>query len=156
MQSDESNERERSMKDGEEKEREGGERWVKTEGVMTSFSGCVDKQEKERACTRTLHAEKVRAYVPHCFHMQISWCYYSLFTILGACLSMWIYSRGLKLPCHKAPSAAAVLEVLSQTASFQRRFIFFFNLSGGHKPILLMIILNFLWKRYHRKHWRAK
>lgn len=152
MQSDESNERERSMKDRERRKRGRvvKDEWRQREWWPAFLDVWISKRKS------VLHAEKVRAYVPHCFHMQISWCYYSLFTILGACLSMWIYSRGLKLPCHKAPSAAAVLEVLSQTASFQRRFIFFFNLSGGHKPILLMIILNFLWKRYHRKHWRAK
>lgn len=40
-------------------EREGGERWVKTEGVMTSFSGCVDKRKK-RVClfVCVLHTEK--------------------------------------------------------------------------------------------------
>lgn len=33
-------------------------------------------------------AEKVRAYALHCFHMQICWCYYSLFTGFGVCLFM--------------------------------------------------------------------
>lgn len=68
---------------------------MKTERVMTSFSGCEDK--KKSVCMCVMHAEKVRAYVLHCFHMQMSWCYYSLFTSFGVCLFMGIYSPGLTL-----------------------------------------------------------
>lgn len=92
-------------------ERVGKDEWRQSEWWPAFLDVRIRRRENVGWCV--LHAEKVRAYVLHCFHMQMSQCYYSLFTSFGVCLFMGIYSTGLKLWCHITPSLAAMLEARS-------------------------------------------